>query len=75
MTEQKSRLLEYFWIGWLVMVGLLVPLAFIQVKAGQWEAGFLGVTAINENLKFVALLWCSIPGLALYGWLNGWDVQ
>ena len=70
MTEKKSRLLEYFWMGWLVLVGCVVPLAFIQVKAGQWEEGFIGVTAINENLKFVALLWCSIPGLALWGWLK-----
>ena len=56
---------DWPWVAWIILIGTVIPLAYLEVAAGKWAEGSTGYIAINENLKFVAWLWTAVLGLLL----------
>jgi len=66
MNGVKATWHQWLWALWLILIGTVVPLAYFNVPSHLWHPETIGLIAVNENLKFIALLWSVTPGILLF---------
>ena len=66
--EGRGSPMKKDWLTLLLALACtVVPLAFLDISAGQWLEGSRGATVVNEHLKFAAFLFLGCLPVVLMG--------